>query len=40
MELFYRRPIKETREAMSKTALNLKHIPGDKYEETELAEEA
>lgn len=40
MNLFYRRPSIETREAMSKAALNLKHVPGGKYEEIGLAEEA
>ena len=33
MDLFYRRPSFETRNAMSKSALNLKHIPGSRYEE-------
>jgi hypothetical protein len=40
MDLFYRRPSIETREAMSKTALNLKHIPGSRFEELINAEES
>jgi len=40
MELFYRRPSKETRIAMSKAALDLKHVSRGKYEETALAEES
>ncbi len=39
MDLFYRRPSFETRNAMSKSALNLKHIPGSRYQEIESAEE-
>ena len=39
MDLFYRRPSLETRNAMSKSALNLKHIPGSRYEEILNAEE-
>ena len=40
MDLFYRRPSIETREAMSKTALNLRHVPGNKFEEMVNAEES
>jgi hypothetical protein len=40
MELFYRRPSSETRKAMSKAALNLRHIPGGRYEEVSSAEES
>lgn len=40
MELFYRRPSKETRNAMSISALNLKHVAGGRYEEIALAEES
>jgi hypothetical protein len=39
MDLFYRRPSIETREAMSQAALKLKHVPGNKYEEIARAEE-
>ncbi len=39
MELFYRRPSTETRKIMSNVALNLKHLPGNKYEEITRAEE-
>ena len=39
MDLFYRRPSLETRDAMSKSALNLKHIPGSRYEEILNAED-
>lgn len=39
MELFYRRPSAETRKVMSNVALNLKHMPGNKYEEIIHAEE-
>lgn len=40
MELFYRRPSKAARNAMSKAALNLKHASRGRYEETALAEDA
>lgn len=40
MNLFYRRPSVETREAMSTAALNLMHIPGGKYPEMVSAEES
>jgi len=40
MELYYRRPSFETRNAMCKTALNLKHIPGNRYEEIINAEDS
>jgi len=40
MELFYRRPSKETRNTMSISALNLKHVAGGRYEEITLAEES
>jgi hypothetical protein len=40
MDLFYRRPSIETREAMSKTALNLRHMPGSRFEEMINAEES
>lgn len=40
MNLFYRRPSVETREAMSMAALNLKHIPGGRYPEMVGAEES
>jgi hypothetical protein len=40
MELFYRRPSEETRKAMCNAALNLEHVSGGKYIETELAEES
>ena len=40
MDLFYRRPSIETRESMSRTALNLKHVPGSKFEEMINAEES
>lgn len=39
MNLFYRRPSIKTREAMSQAALNLKHVPGNRYEEITRAEE-
>jgi hypothetical protein len=39
MNLFYRRPSIKTREAMSQSALNIKHVPGNRYEEITLAEE-
>jgi hypothetical protein len=40
MDLFYRRPSLKTREAMSKTSLNLRHIPGSRFEEMLNAEES
>jgi len=40
MELFYRRPSTETRNAMCKTAKNLKHVAGGNYEEISLAKDA
>ena len=40
MDLFYRRPSIETREAMSKTSLNIRHVPGSKFEEMINAEES
>jgi DegT/DnrJ/EryC1/StrS aminotransferase family len=40
MELFFRRPSIEAREAMSKAALNLKHVPGSRYQEMVIAEES
>lgn len=40
MNLFYRRPSVETREAMSMAALNLKHVPGGRYSEMVDAEES
>ncbi len=40
MDLFYRRPSIETREAMSKTALDLRHVPGNKFKEMVNAEES
>ena len=40
MDLFYRRPSIETREAMSHTSLNLRHVPGSKFEEMLKAEES
>ena len=39
MVLIYRRPSIKTRMAMSKTALNLKHVPNSRYEEMTYAEE-
>ena len=38
LDLFYRRPSKNTREAMCRAAMNLKHIPGGRYEEITAAE--
>ncbi len=40
MDLFYRRPSIETREAMSKTSLNLRHIPGNRFKEMVNAEDS
>jgi dTDP-4-amino-4,6-dideoxygalactose transaminase len=40
MDLFYRRPSLKTREAMSETSLNLKHVPGSRFEELVNAEES
>jgi|GEM_PF-187571 hypothetical protein len=39
LDLFYRRPSKAAREAMCRTAMNLRHVPGGRYEETAAAEE-
>jgi hypothetical protein len=38
LDLFYRRPSKNTREAMCRAAMNLKHMPGGRYEEMTTAE--
>ncbi len=38
MDLFYRRPSKNTREAMCRAAMNLKHMPGGRYDEITAAE--
>ncbi len=38
MDLFHRRPSIEARKAMSNTALNLKHMPGNRYNEITNAE--
>ena len=40
MNLFYRRPSIKTREAMSQTALHIKHVPGNRYEEINRAEDS
>ena len=40
MDLFYRRPSIKTREAMCKTSLNLRHVPGSRFEEMVNAEES
>ncbi len=40
MELFYRRPSEQTRNAMCNAALNIKHVSRNKHEEIALAEEA
>jgi hypothetical protein len=40
MDLFYRRPSIKTREAMSRTSLNLRHVPGSRFEEMVNAEES
>ncbi|KAF5088910.1 DegT/DnrJ/EryC1/StrS family aminotransferase [Methanobacterium aggregans] len=39
MKLVFRRPSKATREAMCKSALNIRHVPGSRYEEVSAAEE-
>lgn len=39
MDLFYRRPSKLAREAMCRTAMNLRHMPGGRYEEVTAAED-
>jgi hypothetical protein len=40
MDLYYRRPSTTTREAMSKAALNLKHLPGNRPDEMIKAEKS
>jgi hypothetical protein len=39
LDLFYRRPSKLAREAMCRTAMNLRHMPGGRYEEVTAAED-
>ena len=39
LELIFRRPSRTAREAMCQSALNLKHVPGGRYEEVSTAEE-
>ena len=38
LDLFYRRPSKNTRESMCRAAMNLKHMPGGRYGEVTAAE--
>lgn len=40
LELIFRRPSQAAREAMCQSALNLKHVPGGRYEEVSAAEES
>jgi 7-keto-8-aminopelargonate synthetase-like enzyme len=40
MDLFYRRPSLKTREAMSETSLNLRHVPGSRFKELVNAEKS
>jgi len=39
LELIFRRPSRTARKAMCQSALNLKHVPGGRYEEVSAAEE-